>query len=480
MEALQIRPPGGLLYEQVAERLQGLVDNGTLRPGERLPSVRRLHRQWSVSLSTVLQAYRVLEDRGIIEARPQSGHYVRATLQRLPEPRLLAPGGQPRAVDRGDLMMRVSMAAGPMGLVRLGCGLPHPDLVPREALNRVVGRVARERSDSHAYVMSPGHERLRRVLAGRLLDAGCSVTQEQIVVTTGGQEALNLCLRTVGRAGDTVLVESPTYFGLLEILSSHGLRAVEVPTHPRLGIDVDALTAALDREQPAAVVVMANFSNPLGSLMPDPAKARLVAVCAARGVPLIEDDAYGELSFEGTRPRALKAWDRDGGVLHCGTLSKTLSPGLRVGWVAAGRYTSQVSRNKMLASLACATVPQLTAAEFLKTGGYDRHLRKLRRAYKAHVTRMSALVAEVFPPGTRLSRPRGGQFLWVELPEPCDALALFELAWDAGVSVAPGPMFSASGGFGRHLRLNCSVPWGPEVEGAVRLLGGLAGGQCGG
>jgi len=478
MEALRIRPAGTLLYEQVAERVQGLVDNGTLRPGDRLPSVRRLHRQWGVSLSTVLQAYRLLEDRGVIEARPQSGHYVRTSVRRLPEPRTIPPREVARDVDRADLMMRVSVVAGPMGLVRLGCGLPHPGLVPREALNRVIGRVARERPDSHAYVMAPGHERLRRVLAGRLIDAGGSVRPDDIVVTTGGQEALNLSLRAVTKPGDTVLVESPTYFGLLEILSSQGLKAVEVRTHPGTGLDVVAVERAIGWESPAALVVMPNFANPLGSLMPDEAKAQLVALCAELGVALIEDDAYGEVSFEGARPRALKAWDRDGGVLHCGTLSKTLSPGLRVGWVAAGRHARAVTRAKMVHSLACASVPQLAAAEFLQIGGYDRHLRKLRRAYKGHMARMSTAVTQAFPTGTRLSRPRGGQFLWVELPQGCDAMAVFEAAWDAGVSVAPGPMFSASGGFERHLRLNCSLPWDDRVAEAVGLLGQLAAEQC--
>ncbi len=472
----------GPLYERVADRLQGLVERGTLRPGERLPSVRRLHRQWSVSVSTVLEAYRLLEDRGVLEVRPQSGHYVRARPNRMPEPRPEARPLRPREIDQSDLMVRVTMRAGAAGLVRMGCGLPDRSLLPIDALNRTIARVARNNTDSHDYTVSPGHPRLRRVLAARMIDAGCTLHADDLVITNGCQEALDLCLRAVARPGDAVIVESPTYFGLLEVMKSQGLRAIEVPGRPRAGVDVDTVAAALapEGERIAAVVLSANYTNPLGALVSDEDKARLVALCRQRGVPLIEDDAYGELGFDGQgssggkgRPRSLKAWDEDGTVLSCGTLSKTLSPGLRVGWVAAGRYHSAVSRMKMVSTLGSPTVPQLAAAEFLRDGGYDRHLRRMRRVYRDRVRRMSEAVHAAFPEGTRLSRPLGGQFLWIEMPEPADAMDVFEAAWDAGIAVAPGSMFSPSGGYRRSLRLNCSVPWSDAVVQAVHTLGTL-------
>ena len=465
---------GGPLYERVADRLQELVEQGTLRPGERLPSVRRLHDQWSVSISTVLRAYEVLETRGVIEARPQSGHYVRAAQARAPIPRQEPGSFTPSPIEGEDLMVRVTMRAGQNGLTRLGCGLPDRALLPLDELDRVVARVARERPESHDYVVAPGHARLRRVLARRLVDAGCTLGPDDLLVTNGAQEALDLCLRVLARPGDTVVVESPTYFGLLEILRARDVHAIEVPSHPMTGVDVDSVERALKESPVAAVVVSSNFTNPLGALMSDEHKSRLVAVCAAAEVPLVEDDAYGELGFEVGRPPSLKAWDNTGGVLTCGTLSKTLSPGLRIGWVAGGRYQAALVRRKLVSGLACPTVPQLAAAEYLQTGGYDRHLRRLRRAYRDQIRRLAKHVEQTFPAGTRINRPRGGQFLWVELPEGGDGMALFESAWDAGISVAPGTMFSPSGGYRRFVRLNASVPWSDHVVEAVAKLGDLA------
>lgn len=456
------------LYEDVADRIQDLIERGTLRAGQKIPSVRGLHRDWGVSISTVLEAYRTLEDRGVVEVRAQSGHYVRPQLMRSPEPKLSAAG---TGLDTQDLMVRITMRAGNEGLLSLGCGLPDPNQLPLEQLDRLMGRIARESRGSHDYVMAPGHLKLRRAIAKRLITAGCTQSPDDLVITNGCQEALDLCFRTLCSPGDRVAVESPTYFGLLEILRAQGIEAVEVPCHPRTGMDLDALAKVLPDVY--AVAVSANYSNPLGSLMPDANKQRLVEMCARAGVPVVEDDAYGELGFDGKRPRSLKAFDRGGLVLSCGTLSKTLSPGLRVGWVAPGRFTGELARRKMVSSLACSTVPQLTAAAFLENGGYDRQLRRLRRGYRDRVQAIRDAVYESFPDGTGISRPRGGQFVWVELPSG-SSLELFEKAWDEGISVAPGPMFSASGGHARCLRLNASVVLDSRTEGAIRRLGELA------
>lgn len=468
------------LYEDVANRLAEMIDHGTLREGDRIPSVRRLHDQWSVSVSTVLAAYRLLEDRGLVEARPQSGYYVKPeTRHRLAEPQLAGHKSEPREVDLTSLVMRLTQRAGRLDLVGLGCGSPDESLLPIDALNRTMGRVVRQHPDSHGYSVTPGHPALRRALAARMVDAGCSVGPDDVVVTCGAQEAVALCLQAVAQPGDAVVVESPTYFGLLELLQVQGLRAIEVPSHPRDGIDLARLAKVLSAQRVAACALVSNFTNPLGSLMSDAKKARLVELLAAARVPLIEDDVYGELPFEGPRPKAVKAFDRDGRVLYCASLSKTLSPGLRVGWAAPGRWTQAVNRRKLVGSLGCATLPQLVAAEVLTTGGFDKHLRRLRRAYHEQVGRMSRVVARWFPPDTRVARPRGGQFLWVELPSGVDALALFEAAYDAGVSIAPGPMFSPSGRYRNCVRLNCSVRWTDAVEGAVRQLAELTEVQLG-
>ncbi len=298
------------------------------------------------------------------------------------------------------------------------------------------------------------------------------------MITNGCMEALNICLRAVTKPGDTVAIDSPCYFGILQCLDSLGLKALEIPTHPRDGVSLEALSYALDTQPIKACLFVLNFSNPLGSSMPDAQKERLVALLAEHDVPLIEDDIYGDLAFDGTRPRMAKAFDRTGRVLLCDSFSKTLAPGYRVGWCAPGRWLARVEQLKLVTSVATATLPQMAIADFLANGGYNHHLRRIRRLYAEKVGQMSRAVSASFPAGTRLTRPAGGYVLWVELPPAVNSLELFDRALAAGVSIAPGPIFSAKGKFRNFIRLNCGIPWSPEVERAVERLGRLARQMC--
>ncbi|MBX3274020.1 MAG: PLP-dependent aminotransferase family protein [Sandaracinaceae bacterium] len=463
------------LYEAVADRLEGLIGDGTLRPGDRIPSVRGLHRKWSVSVSTVLEAYRRLEDRGLIEARPKSGYYVRATPRALPEePGASNPPKRARRI-RGSMAYRLMAEVNRPDLVKLGAAVPHPDLLPLDALNRLIARALREAPAlSHGYAVDSGHAPLRREIARRMLDAGCTLSPDDVVVTSGAQEAVYLSLRALTRPGDTVVVESPAYYGHLETLEALELKALAVRTHPREGIDLDALDEALGATRVAAVALVTSFSNPLGSVMSDAKKRALLDVLEAHDVPLVEDDVYGELPFEGPRPHAVKAFDRHGRVLYCSSFSKTISPGVRIGWCAPGRALDTIARLKLVANTASPAAPQLAIAGFLEGGGYDRHLRRLRATYRDHVRRMTAQIALTFPAGTRATRPAGGHLLWVEMPRGVDSTILYEAAARENISIAPGPMFSANGRYAHCMRLNAGLPWSQRLEDAVATLGRLA------
>jgi DNA-binding transcriptional MocR family regulator len=476
----------GPLYERVAEHVAGLIARGTLRTGQRIPSVRRLKGQLGVSVATVLEAYRRLEDRGLIEARPQSGYYVRpphlrrprgaGTGEAPPEPAQVRLPLEAAAVECVDLVMRVTAAAQRPDLVPLGAAVPAPEYLPTEALSRLLARaVRRYPQEACQYDFPPGCERLRREVARRLIEAGCTCGAGDLLLTSGATEAIMLCLRTVTRPGDTVAVESPSYYGLFQLLEALGLRAVEVPASPRHGLCIQSLEGLLRRGAPVkAVVLGSNVQNPLGGIMPDENKRRLSELLGDRRVPVIEDDTYGDLAFSPQRPLSLKAFDRHDNVLLCGSFSKTLAPGYRAGWVVPGRYRAEVQKMKLVLSLASASPTQLAVAEFLASGGFDRHLRRLRRVYQEHLRLAGEAVARHFPEGTRATRPAGGNLLWVELPEGCDSLALHEAALARGISIAPGPLFSASGRFGNCLRLNCAVTWSERVEGAIATLGELA------
>ena len=466
---------GKNLYEQVADRIRSLIANRTLQPGDRLPSVRKLHQQLSVSISTVLEAYRLLEDEGMISARPQSGYYVKQTPFILTEePTPSNPPGQVCAVDT-YVASRVCADIRNPKTIKLGAAVPSPDLFPVAALNRLMGQVIRAQPEIvHAYDVSPGCEVLRREIAKRLMDAGCSVTPDQIVIVNGATEAIYLSLQAVTQPGDTVAIESPCYFVLLQALESLHLKALELPTHPREGISLEHLEVALDRGKIAACAVVSNFSNPLGSCMRDQRKKQLVELLERHEVPLIEDDVYGDAYFEGTRPKAIKAFDRTGRVLYCASVSKTLSAGLRVGWLVAGRYQSQVEQLKTVINVTGAIAPQLTVAAFLANGGCDRHLRRLRQAYQSQMERMRMAICNYFPPETKVTRPRGGLVLWLELPREFDVMQLYEEALEYQISIAPGVIFSPSGSYRNCLRLNCGLPWSEEIDRALQILGALS------
>jgi len=299
------------------------------------------------------------------------------------------------------------------------------------------------------------------------------VTADDIVITSGAKEAVYLSIKAVTRAGDTVAIESPAYYALLEVLASLELRALEIPAHPRHGINLDALAAALAGQPVAAVALVSNFSNPTGSCMTEAAKRRLVDLLDAHDVPLVEDDVYGELVYEGPRPSAIKAYDRQGRVLYCSSYSKTLSPGLRVGWAVPGRYQNEVELLKLVVNQATAVAPQLALSAFLDSGGCDRHIRRVRRMYRDQMASMIDAVERHFPDSTRLTRPQGGHVLWVQLPGGVDAMDLYHAADAVGIRIAPGPMFSASDGYRNFIRLNTGFPWNDTTERQMETLGRL-------
>ncbi|HEX8297457.1 MAG TPA: PLP-dependent aminotransferase family protein [Chthoniobacteraceae bacterium] len=463
------------LYERVAAQVGKLIDSGTLRPGDRIPSVRRSSRQHGVSVTTAVQAYLELENRGLIEARPKSGFYVRPRLHHaLAEPGRSRPALAAHAVGKAELMARIFEAASRPNVVPLGAGVPSEALLPTAKLNRLLASAARNHGVAGInYDMPPGCEPLRRQLARRSLDWGCHLAPEDFIGTCGGTEALLLSLRAVTKPGDIVAVESPSYFGTIQAIESLGLKALEIPTDPRDGLDTDALGAALRRQRVAACVATPNFHNPLGCLMPDDRKRELVELLARREIPLIEDDVYGDTHFEGERPRTLKSFDAKGLVLLCGSFSKTLAPGYRVGWCVPGRFFERVKVLKLTTTMATATLPQLAIAEFLQHGGYDHHLRAIRRTYAEQVQRVSHALAETFPANIKLTRPRGGMFLWIELPRKVDALELFEQALREDISIGPGPLFSAKQQFRNFVRVSCGHPWSAKLERGIGVLGSL-------
>jgi DNA-binding transcriptional MocR family regulator len=460
-----------LRYQELAERLAELIHQGTYPPGTRIPSVRQMSQQQNVSISTVLQAYSLLERQGVIEARPQSGYYVRAHAEeRLPEPEISSPRRDPSLVSLHELVMMIMRDSMNPNLVQLGAALPHLDSQLIQKINQTIAKVVRQQGvKAHQYHFPPGLETLRVQIAQRMVNAGCHLSPGDILITSGGTEAIDFSLHAVCRPGDIVAIESPSYFGAFQTLEVHGLRALEIPTHPRDGISLEALEFAIEHNPIRAVFVISNFNNPLGSKIPDDRKKALVDLLAKHDIPMIENDVSGELYFGEKRPLVCKAFDTKGLVVLVSSFSKDISPGLKLGWVAAGRYSPEVEWLKFTLSPS-PTLPEMVISDFLEGGSYDQHLRRIRREYARNVELMSDAVMRYFPEGTRLTRPSGGLVLWVQLPENVDSLELYKMALQGGITLVPGHVFSATYQFSNFIRLN-AAEFNYATERALERLG---------
>ncbi len=463
------------LYEELTTQLIALICAGVMRCGERAPSVRQFARERGASPGTVIHAYELLQAQGYLKARPRSGHFISdawrsAQLRQHPS----SPPRQPATLDVSNLVFEVLEAMRSRDLVPLGSAFPGTDLFPLQKLAGAIGTSTRR---LHAWRtvedLPPGNEKLRRQISRRYLAAGANVLPEEIVITAGALEALNLSLQVVTDPGDTVLIESPTFYGCLQTIQGLGRRALEVRTHPLKGVDVDEVARLLDEHSVKACWFMTSFQNPLGATMPEAARKRLVGLLARRQVPLIEDSVYTELYLDHPRPRCSKAYDSKGLVLDCGSFAKSLAPGYRLGWVAAGQFAQLVWRRKIMTSVATSIPIQAVIGDYLGAGGYERHLRRLRRTLATRQRLFLQAMDAFMPAGMKWSRPAGGYLLWAELPREVDAIRLHRMALSKGISLAPGPIFSASAAFHHAVRLNYGHPWTSRTEAAVKSLGEL-------
>lgn len=465
-------------YEQLAELLAADIRSGQRMPGSRLPSIRTLTAQHGISPSTAFQAYYRLEEKGLVRARERSGYYVTGAVALPPartERLAAAPAQVAMQVDISALVFAVLDAAQQRDIVPLGSAFPSPELFPLPRLAKSLAASARRAQPWESVQHLPqGSASLRQQIALRYLAMGMAQPPEELIVTSGALEALNLCLSAVAQPGDLIAVESPGFYASLQTLERLKMKALEIPVHPQHGLDLDALEQALQRHPVKACWCMSSFQNPTGASLSAAHKERLVALLARHQIPLIEDDVYGELYFGNQAPLPAKAFDRQGLVMHCSSFSKTLAPGYRVGWVAPGRFGLRIERLKLMSTLGASLPAQAALADYLQYGGYDKHLRRLRHTLESQRASLVAAITRHFPANVQVSRPAGGYFLWVEFAPGFDTLALHQQALAQGISIAPGPIFSAHQGLRHCIRLNYGHPWNARLESAMQTLGMLA------
>jgi DNA-binding transcriptional MocR family regulator len=471
------RPKGpGPLYARLADELAGMALNGALRPGDRLPGVRAFARQRRVSLATALAAYRRLEDQGVVEVRPQSGHYIAGRpLLQVPRPEPSRPPAVREEVEVIDLVHDLLTRVNDPSVAPFGVATSDPSVYPGRRLNSILARLARDPSLlGVTYGPWRGQPELVHQITRRAMALGVTLDPGEVFITNGATEALQVALRALCAPGDTILVESPTYYGVLNQAQMLGLKVVELPTCTEEGLETKRLESVLRRLKARVLITMPTAHNPLGATIPEADRQRLVDACREFGVTIIEDGVYSDLYFDDPRPRPLRAFaDRRSDIVSIGSFSKTLAAGYRVGWLAAGRHVKDISRFRYSASLQANALAQLTIAEYLAGHGAEHHLRGLRQHYKRTVADYTRAIGCHFPGGIKVTRPSGGHLLWVELPPAVDALKLAHRALARGIGIMPGHVFAPGERYRNHFRLNCGFPLTDRLESKLAELGRL-------
>lgn len=462
------------LYNEIANNIAHKIKNGVLKTGERLPSVRMLSRQHGIGINTAKRIFLELEARSLIASKPQSGYFVSTPgYFRLPLPEASRPLSTAKLVEPHQLIDSVYSNLARKDLTLFSIGVPSGSLLPLAKLKKEIVSATRALGEGGAeYEPLQGNEKLKRMVAARSLAWEGHLKESDIITTHGCMNALALCLMTLTKPGDTIALESPCYPGILQLAVSFGLKVLEVATDPVTGISINALKKLLPKIN--VCLLVPNFNTPLGYCMPDEHKKEIVALLAQYNIPLIEDDTYGDLHFGAARPRCCKSFDTEGNVLWCSAVSKTLAPGYRVGWVAAGKYKEQVLRMKLVHSLSATTIIHEAVGNFLITGRYDHHLRSMRKTLQENYNHFAGVIATHFPAGTKISQPQGGLALWVQLPKQVDTTELYNDALKKRISIAPGRMFTLQDQFQNCMRLCIGLPWSDNLKLKLQQLGKLA------
>lgn len=462
------------LYTQIVSRIEQQIKTGLLTTGEKLLSVRALSREQGISISTAFRAYVELENMGLIEARPKSGYYIKFWAKNFRKaPEIILPQNI-EGLGVAEMIAMVYQNISQTNVLQLSRAAPPVNLIPIAKLNKSMLEALRKSpSGNTGYENLQGNLSLRKQIAKNAFNWGGNITENDVVTTQGCMEALVFCLRAVTQPGDIVAIESPTYFGIFNVLLSLDLRALEIPVDQNKGVNIEYLEKAINKMPVKACLFVTNFSNPAGSFMPEERKNKLVKLLTDKKIPLIEDDIYGEIYFGKSRPQTCKRYDTEGWVMLCSSVSKSIAPGYRVGWCIPGRFKEQIINIKMRYTITSATPTQAAIANFFETGRYDLHMRKLRRELYIQCLRYKQAIITHFPGDIKISSPQGGYALWIELNKNINALELYKAAMKQNISIAPGQVFSADGRFTNFIRVSYGLTYSDDIQHSFEILGSI-------
>lgn len=460
------------LYEEIAEKISHQLDSGILCPGEKLPSLRTQGRRYRCSLSVVMQAYALLEAQGRIFSVEKSGFFASSQHSMpLPAPEQDHFSLQSKEAEPVSIIGKIVEASNDSSIVPLGAGVPDQSFLPGGAIKRVIHQTMKDhRGILSGYTGELGLWELRREITQVMEMRGVEADPEEILITNGCTEALALAVQSCSSPGDVIVLESPVFLGIIQILKVLKRRILTIPTSPESGMDLNRLEEVLRNEEVKAVVMTAIYQNPLGFLMPEENRIRAVELANRYGITLIEDDIYHDCSFRHRQERPLKSFDTEGRVLYCSSFSKTLAPALRTGWLMGGSRQRQCRNLKMAQSLGNSALIQKVLAEYLSGPGYLKHLIRLQKIISRQAVEMTLLLTRYLPEGTAITQPEGSYYLWVELPERYDSLKLFEKLLKKGISIVPGEAFSPEERYRSSMRISYASPITEDTEKALQTL----------
>ncbi|CAL1517180.1 PLP-dependent aminotransferase family protein [Chitinophaga sp. MM2321] len=460
-------------YEAFAAVIEKNIREGVYKPGQKLPSVRILKEKYKTSISTIQNGYEHLIFKGLVDSIPKSGYYVSNNPVHAGKMKIVRKAPVVRdAVFQNNLALTTSLSSGRNTLSEFNVAAPGDLLVPQKLLLRTMQQVIREHGASLLrYYPSNGAVALKDNIVKRAAGYNTIFNAGELIITDGALQALYIALAAVCIPGDVIAVESPCVFSALEVIRMLRLKVIEIPTDHHTGFDIDYLKRACEKTSIKAILVTPNFQNPTGILLSEDQKKQLLGIAMHYGIPLIENDVYGDLNFSGQRPCNIKAFDDSGLVMTYTSYSKTLAPGIRLGWLSPGKFFRQAEQIKFSLGSTVSPVYQETVNRLLDSSSYDRHIRAFRMQLAKNAYHTIHLLSAYFPAGTTVITPDGGYNIWAQMPEKTDMESFYRHCEKVGVRFTPGYTFTFSHAFNRSFRIVFADKYSPKREKAIKQAG---------
>lgn len=462
-------------YEQIIEHINISIKNKVLPEGAKLPSLRHICNQFTCSMSVAMQAYSELEMQGTITSIEKSGFFViPAKTKELPLPQKAPHTLKITTPKTKPIISRVVDLSNNSSIISLGAGIPDKTILPLNKLNKIITRNTKEKPELLCtYTSGKGNLNLRNALISFLFKRGVIANSEDIIITNGCMEALSLAIRATTKENDIVAIENPVFFGLINLLRQLKRKVIEIPTDISTGINLDILEKVVKSNDVKICLVSSVFQNPLGFIMPEENKQKIVSLSKKFKFTIIEDDIYSETGFIQKTYRPISAYDNSNNVIYCSSFSKSISPGIRIGWIIPKKYIDICENMKFAESIGGPNLLQASMADFLTEGSYDYFIKHFRKKLANQMYAIKDAIKNYFPKNIKISNPHGGYFLWVELPSHIDSLKLFEEAITQGVSIVPGIAFTTTNRYRNCIRISAGAPVTEKTLTAISILGDL-------